>query len=378
MMERDNAGDEQNREVDEWRRGLLKLAASGGVGASLIAALPAAAATSAAGSTLVPEVTPPAWIPKVTPGGKKVRIGLPLGYGPYNQPWRRGCWRAIETILALGAEPVTMRGQPSKKSEQEMELALLDRNIDALIMGIYSTEEETAFIARKAHERKIKTVGFGVNVIDSPAAIEDSFGTSLKLGYYVQDVLQRQGTVVQTAENPGFYQPFDMEVALMDLIVKYSPKMKMLERLQGGVSTEDETSLSRKNVTALLEAHPQKGSISALVSWWWPDTLGAAQAIKRMKRTEIKVFNHYFSDQFLGDWSSGQYEIAASTDTPWTIMGDSVGQMAVAMARGEHVPPRTYHVPVRFITTAEEAGQWRAQLKEWDAKAISVLKKYGG
>lgn len=371
MTEHDGA----ERPEDERRRGLLKLAAAGGIGASLMAALPK---TASAAEATAAEAAMPSWIPQVTPGGKKVRIGLPLGYGPYNQPWRRGCWRAIKKILELGAEPVTMRGQPSKKSEQEMERALLDRNIDALIMGIYSTEEETAFIARDAHRRHIKTVGFAVNVVDSPAVIEDSFGTSLKLGYYVQDALQRQGTVVQTAENPGFYLPFDMEVALMDLIVKYSPKMKMLPFLPGGVSTEDETAISRKNVTALLQAHPKKGSINAFVSWWWPDTLGAAQAIKRMNRTEIKVFNHYFSNQFLSDWASGQYEIAASTDTPWTDMGDAVAQIAVAMARGENVPPRTYHVPVRFITTREEAGQWLAQLKDWDKQAIDLLKQYGG
>lgn len=370
MTEQDAGADGPERPENERRRNLLRLAAAGGIGASLIAALPKPAAAA--------EAAAPDWIPKMTPGGKKVRIGLPLGYGPYNQPWRRGCWRAIKKIQELGGEPVTLRGQPSKKSEQEMERALLDRNIDALIMGIYSTEQETAFIARDAHKRGIKTVGFAVNVIDSPAVIEDSFGTSLKLGYYVQDTLQRQGTVVQTAENPGFYLPFDMEVALMDLIVKYSPKMKMLQFMPGGVSTEDETAISRKNVTALLEAHPKKGSINALVSWWWPDTLGAAQAIKRMNRTEIKVFNHYFSNQFLSDWASGQYEIAASTDTPWTDMGDAVAEIAVAMARGESVPPRTYHVPVRFITTAKEAGQWLNQLKEWDAEAIKLLKQYGG
>jgi hypothetical protein len=25
--------------------------------------------------------------------GKKVRVGLGLNYGPFNQPWRRGCWQ---------------------------------------------------------------------------------------------------------------------------------------------------------------------------------------------------------------------------------------------------------------------------------------------
>ena len=30
---------------------------------------------------------------KPSAGGKKVRVGVPLTYGPFNQPWRRGCWQ---------------------------------------------------------------------------------------------------------------------------------------------------------------------------------------------------------------------------------------------------------------------------------------------
>ncbi len=30
--------------------------------------------------------------------GKKVRVGVPLTYGPFNQPWRRGCWQVVKTL----------------------------------------------------------------------------------------------------------------------------------------------------------------------------------------------------------------------------------------------------------------------------------------
>lgn len=371
-LKANGSAQEGNDHHDERRRQFMKLAALTGAGAGLLGMSGLSTTALAEGSASA------SWIPKVKPGGKKVRIGIPLGYGPYNQPWRRGCWQLVKRVVELGAEPVTMRGKPSKKSEREMELALLDRNIDALAMGIYLTEEESTYIANKAHERGIKTVGFAVHVKDSPAVVENSFGTALKLGYYVEDVLQRKGNVVQTAENPGFYKPFDMEVSLMTLMCKYEPNMKMLQFLPGGVSTEDETAISRKNVTSLLQAHPKKGSINALVSWWWPDTIGAAQAIQRMKRTEIKVFNHYFSDQFLSDWADHKIDITGSTDTPWVDIGRSAAEIAVALARGEKVPNRTYHVPIRFITTASEAKEWRNKLRKWDKEAVALLKKYGG
>ena len=70
--------------------------------------------------------------------GKKVRVGVPLTYGPFNQPWRRGCWQVVKNVLDLGGEPVCVRGEPTKASEQSAERTLLDRNIDVLVMGIYS------------------------------------------------------------------------------------------------------------------------------------------------------------------------------------------------------------------------------------------------
>ena len=72
--------------------------------------------------------------------GKKVRVGVPLTYGPFNQPWRRGCWQIVKTLLDNGCEPVCVRGEPTKASEQSAERTLLDRNIDVLVMGIYSLE----------------------------------------------------------------------------------------------------------------------------------------------------------------------------------------------------------------------------------------------
>ncbi|RVA02657.1 hypothetical protein EN939_30865, partial [Mesorhizobium sp. M7A.F.Ca.CA.002.05.1.1] len=65
------------------------------------------------------EITPPA-------AGKKVRIGVPLTYGPFNQPWRRGCWQIVKAVLDAGGEVVTIRGEPTKPSGQSAERALLD------------------------------------------------------------------------------------------------------------------------------------------------------------------------------------------------------------------------------------------------------------
>lgn len=316
--------------------------------------------------------------PAIAQSGKKVRVGLGLNYGPFNQPWRRGCWTLLKAVSDMGGEPVTVRGVPSKQSEQESARALLDRNIDVLVIGIYSLEAETAYIVDQAKQRGIKTIGFGVPVKESPGVIEDTYGTGAKLGYYAQNLTGRQGTFVQTAENKGFYTPFDQEADQFELMAKYEPRMKLLPFMPGSVSTQDQISKGRENVLALLQANPKPGSIAGIVSWWWPLSLGAAQALKQMNRTEIKIFNHYFSDQFLEEMGRGESPIVFSTDVPWHTLGKMVGEMAMKIGRGEKVAPFNTYVPCTSISTADEAKKALAEIQDMDKQAIAFLKQYGG
>lgn len=314
---------------------------------------------------------------QVAQSGKKVRVGIPLTYGPFNQPWRRGCWQLVKTVLDMGGEPVTIRGEPTKASEQEAERQLLDRDIDVLCMGIYSLESETAYIADEAKGRGIPTVGFAVPVKDAPAVVEDTWATAMTLGYYVQNVLQRQGTLVQTAEDKGFYTPFDMEAEMLDVMTKYESRMEMLPFMPGSVSTQDQISKGRENALSLLQAHPEPGSVSGIISWWWPLTIGAGQAMQQMGRDDIHIFNHYFSDQLLGEMAAKTYPIEFSTDVPWHTLGTKTAELAMALGRGEKVEPNVYRVPVTAILQ-EEAPAALAEVQEMDRQAIALLKNYGG
>ncbi|MFA1671953.1 sugar ABC transporter substrate-binding protein [Rhizobium mongolense] len=309
--------------------------------------------------------------------GKKVRVGLGLNYGPFNQPWRRGCYTLLKKVVELGGEPVTVRGTPSKQSEQDSARTLLDRDIDVLVIGIYSLESETAYIVEEAQKRNIKTVGFAVPVKDSPAYMEDTYGTGMALSYYVHNVTGRQGTFVQTAENKGFYTPFDMEADQFELMAKYEPRMKLLPFMPGTVSTQDQISKGRENVLSLLQANPDPGSITGIISWWWPLTIGAGQALQQMGRTDLKIFNHYFSDQLLGEMAAGKMPIEFSTDVPWHIMGEKVAETAIKLGQGEAVLPYHHRVPVTQITK-DQASQSLAEVQKMDQEAIAFLKQFGG
>lgn len=309
--------------------------------------------------------------------GTKIRVGLGLNYGPFNQPWRRGCWKIAQTVTEGGAELVAVRGEPSKQSEQASALALLDRDINVLVLGIYSVESETAFIVEEAQKRGIKTVGFAVTAKDSPSVIEDTWKTGTIMGYEVFNAVGRSGTIAQTAEARGFYAPFDMEADMLSLMTSYEPRMKMLPFISGSTSTDDQISKGRDNMMALLQAHPEPGSLAAMVSWWWPLTIGAGQALQQSGRTDVHLFNHYFSDQLLGEMASGNLPIEFSTDCAYHAMGQKVGELALALGRGEDVPNHVYQAPVTQVTQAE-AAKALSDLQQMDAEAIKYLKQFGG
>ena len=334
--------------------------------------LTAASGTIAAASVLGGALATPA-----IAQAKKIRVGLGLNYGPFNQPWRRGCYTLLKKVVELGGEPVTVRGTPSKQSEQESERSLLDRGIDVLVLGIYSLESETAFIVDEAKKRGIKTVGFAVPVKDSPFVTEDTYGTGMTIGYHVLNAVHRQGTFVQTAENRGFYTPFDQEEDQFALMASYEPRMEVLPFMPGSVSTQDQISKGRDNVLALLQANPKPGSITGIISWWWPLTIGAVQALKQMNRTDVRIFNHYFSNQLLEEMSRPDSPVEFSTDVPWHIMGEQVAEIAMKLGKGEQVPAFQSVVPVTQITK-DQATQALAEVKKMDDEAIAYLKQYGG
>ena len=309
--------------------------------------------------------------------GAPVRVGIGLNYGPFNQPWRRGCWKIAQTVVEGGGELIAVRGEPSKQSEQDAALALLDRDINVLVLGIYSLESETAFIAEEAHKRGIKTVGFCVNVKDSPAYLEDTWGTAIAMGHYIQNVLGRTGRIAQTAESRGFYTPFDMQSDMLSLMTSFEPRMEMLPFISGSVSSDDQISKGRENMLALLQANPEPGSIAGFMSWWWPLTIGAAQAVQQMGRDEVKIFNNFTSDQLLGEMASGNSPIAFSTDVPYHTIGEGVGKLALALGRGEEVPNVSYRAPVVTILP-EEASKVHDEIRAMDEAAIAYLKQFGG
>ncbi|WP_246687092.1 hypothetical protein [Mesorhizobium sp. M3A.F.Ca.ET.201.01.1.1] len=355
-----------SEETGMTRRSLLRGLGSMYVGAAALGGLVAGRKTAWAQD-----------VPKAPSTGKKVRVGMPLNYGPFNQPWRRGCAAIARTVEARGGEFVTVRGEPSKQSEQQGQLQLLDQNIDVLILGVLQTESETAFIVDQAQQRGIKTVGFQVTAKNSPAIVEDSFTAGVQMAYLVQNELSRQGAVVQTAEDRGFFAGFDKSVDTVELMTKYEPRMKCLPFMPGSVSTSDQMAKGRENTLSLLQANPDPASVQAIIAWWWPLAVGAAQALRTAPDRDIMLACYYFSDQLLSEMASPGSKIKIAMDSPWRVSGEKVVDLAMLLGRGEKVENIVYYTETETIRPPQAAAT-REKLLAEDKAAIELLAKYGG
>ena len=279
-------------------------------------------------------------------------------------------------MVDYGGEPVTVRGTPSKQSEQDSARALLDRNIDVLVLGIYSLKSETAFIVDDAKKRGIKTVGFAVPVKESPFVTEDTYLTGMTLTYFAHNYCQRQGTFVQTAESKGFYTPFDQEADQFDLMTKYEPRMKVLPFMSGSVSTQDQISKGRENVLSLCRPIRNLARSPASFPGGGRDhrRRSGATADESHRREDLQPL-------FLGPAPAGN----GGGHLPHRLLHRrplaSDGQKGWRNGHG-HGSRRRYQaldvaVPVTAILP-EQAKESLAEVQDMDKQAIAFLKQYGG
>ena len=318
--------------------------------------------------------------PNVTAAAKKIRIGVPLTYGPQNQPWQRGAAMLLQTLEKRGVEIVPMRGTPGGDSERAVMRRLMQMKVDALPIGIYSNRSESIPLVKEAQGLGIKTAGWITYAVDSPCVMEDAWAVANKLCQMMVANTGGEGGVVYTAESPGFYPPFDMMGKFLETFLKFQPRMENLGYVDGGVSTEDEVAKSRRNFTAFFRAHPKKGSVKVVMSFWWPDTIGAIQAMRDLGRDKegILVFNQYVSKTLYEEMARADSPIVGTTDTDWRWIGEKLGNLLVDLAEGKKISANeNYWCPVPWYPKSQAPELLKALIKtdEWTHEKLI---KYGG
>ena len=312
---------------------------------------------------------------------EKVRIGVPLTYGPMNQPWQRWVSMVLTRLEELGAQPVTLRGVPTGDSERAIARRLMQMNVKAVGLGLYTSRSESIGIVKEAHEKGIKVVGMsGTHAVDSPSVLDDPWTISLTLCQKMLEYTGAEGGVLHTAESRGFYPPFDMMGDLLKTFMTFQPRMKLYPFIDGGVSTQEEISLTRNNFAAVFKAHPEKGAFKAIIGWWWPNTMGAIQAMREQGRDKegIGVFNTYISKTLLTEMARPDTPLVGCADLDCVKLGSMIGDFLYGVATDPKFPQTAIAwAPVEWVPKekAKEKLEW---LTKDDERTQKKLRQYGG
>jgi ABC-type sugar transport system substrate-binding protein len=156
--------------------------------------------------------------------------------------------------------------------------------------------------------------------------------------------------------------------------------MKLYPSVDGGVSTQEEISIARNNFAAVFKANPEKGAFKVIIGWWWPDTVGAIQAMREQGRDKegIGVFNTYVSKTLLTEMARPDTPLVGCADLDCIKLGTMIGDFLYGVATNPTFPKTEVGWgPVQWIPKekAKETLEW---LTKDDERTQKKLKQYGG
>jgi ribose transport system substrate-binding protein len=217
------------------------------------------------------------------PANKKYKIGFAAReiVNDYNRDVIAGAKKAIE---AAGGTMVVTDGQTDPRKHNDNIENLINSGVDGIIIMLGDPQQLAPAVAKaKAKNIPVVTTTIGSPV---PGALADVGGDEMMLGVMMTRALF--SSINYKGDVYVFWVPgapvLEIRKTMLEAMVKYYPQIILHE-----VPTEHGPAKAQGQMMDILTAHPQKGSIAAV--WSAYDLLGsgAAEAIRRAGRSEIKM-----------------------------------------------------------------------------------------
>jgi ribose transport system substrate-binding protein len=167
---------------------------------------------------------------------------------------------------------------------------------------------------------------------------------------YVANRINGKGNVVMFVFDA--FPPVQARGVIADAIFKNNPDIKVIERVtpdvaDGGIAD------SRAKMEAILAAHPDKGSISAVWAAWDQPALGALQAIEAAGRqNEGIVITGIDANPQARDAIAKGTNFEASMAQDFKGIGKTTADAVKRYLAGEKIKQSVIYVPTKLITAA--------------------------
>lgn len=276
---------------------------------------------------------------------------------------------ATETFKAAGATVnVTDAGGDARKQNENID-SLINSGVNALF-PVLGDPQQLSPLTKKAADKGITVATALVGTAPEGAVTDVGYDDPMAASLMTRALFSSLG---YKGDVYVFWVPgapiLETRKRVMEAIAKDYPQIKLHE-----VPTEHGAAKSLSQMTDLLTAHPQKGSISGV--WGAYDLLvsGANEAIKRVGRDEIKVTS------IDGDKVAFQMLYGKGSPFVATVVGDvrSIGRLGAeaiikaACGQAKGIPTSTYTplwVATRNNGIAAGEKRWGADL--WKSSGLN-------
>jgi ribose transport system substrate-binding protein len=193
---------------------------------------------------------------------------------------------------------------------------------------------------------------FGMDAGSSPLLVanvtSNGYEMAATTATYVVNRIGGKGGVVMFVFDA--FPPVEVRGVIADAIFKNTPDIKVIDRVtpdvqDGGIAD------SRAKMEAILAAHPEKGSISAVWAAWDQPALGALQAIEAAGRADEGIVivgmdaNPQARDAIA---KGGDFEASMAQD--FKGIGRTVAGLVKRHLAGEKLTQPVVYVPTTLIT----------------------------
>lgn len=225
-----------------------------------------------------------------------------------------------------------------------------NQKVDAIVMNV--DPAQVAAGLQTAKDAGIPV--FGMDAGASPLLVtnvtSNGYSMAADTAAYVTNRINGKGNVVMFVFDA--FPPVQARGVIADAIFKNNPDIKVIERVtpkvdDGGIAD------SRAKMEAILAAHPDKGSISAVWAAWDQPALGALQAIEAAGRqNEGIVITGIDANPQARDAIGKGTNFEASMAQDFKGIGKTTADAVKRYLAGEKIKQSVIYVPTKLITAA--------------------------
>lgn len=227
------------------------------------------------------------------------------------------------------------------------------QKVDAIVINVDPAQVNAGLQAAKDAGIPVFGMDSGADPLLVTNVTSNGYAMAAETSVYVANRIGGAGNVVMFVFDA--FPPVQIRGVVADAVFKNFPDIKIVDRItpdvqDGGIAD------SRAKMEAILTAHPEKGSISAVWAAWDQPALGALQAIEAAGRTGegIVIVGMDANPQAReAIAAAGNFEASMSQD--FIGIGKATADAIARQLKGEKITQRVIYVPTKLVTAANVA-----------------------